>query len=254
MKNFNYNLIYDFCRVKNERPASGNGVKELPPRVRFIIGVLKSYRLHYQLDSYYSSGNLLYNIYLLSRGGSNDWLMAHHDVLRPEYDNANDNSASVINAIAAKILNPSINVALVDSEEVWDVKKGSQRFSELVLDGVLKANSVLNLELTGKGGRNFFVGNYQTPLTKKIIDMFGCDSIDVPFNDAVVLERNGINTALINPLPLKEPNSNLDGKFPRIHQLDTSILNRCHTKEDSLENIDPVEMKEFVENVLLEIH
>jgi hypothetical protein len=54
-------------------------------------------------------------------------------------DNANDNSASVINAIMIKKLLPSINVILLDGEEFGGI--GSQR----VLSKLIKVNSeVLN--------------------------------------------------------------------------------------------------------------
>jgi hypothetical protein len=39
-------------------------------------------------------------------------VVAHHDVNNHRIDNANDNSASVINAIMIKKLLPSINVIL----------------------------------------------------------------------------------------------------------------------------------------------
>jgi hypothetical protein len=43
-------------------------------------------------------------------------VVAHHDVNK--IDNANDNSASVINAIMIKKLLPSINVILLDGENL----------------------------------------------------------------------------------------------------------------------------------------
>jgi hypothetical protein len=252
MKKFNYEIIYEFCKIRNKGPANRNGTKDLPPRVKFIIDLLKSLRIYYHLDSFHTSGNILYNIYLI--GASNNWVMAHHDILNPEVDNANDNSCSVINCIALKLLDPKINVALVDSEEVWSVKKGSQRFSELALCEELKVSSVLNLELTGIGGKNFFLGNYNTNLTEKIKNKFNCDTMDVPFNDCVVLRENKIDCALINPLPPKNPSKNTNNKILGIDDMDTSILNRCHTTEDKVENIKVEDMKEFTEEVLLNIH
>jgi hypothetical protein len=44
-------------------------------------------------------------------------VVAHHDV-NNKIDNANDNSASVINAIMIKKLLPSINVILLDGENL----------------------------------------------------------------------------------------------------------------------------------------
>jgi hypothetical protein len=62
--------------------------------------------------------------------------LSHHDVNNHRIDNANDNSASVINAIMIKKLLPSINVILLDGEEFGGI--GSQRVSEQINKGKLK--------------------------------------------------------------------------------------------------------------------
>ena len=86
-------------------------------------------------------------------------VVAHHDIANPSIDNANDNSASCINAIALKLLVPELNVVLLDGEEHGGI--GSQRLSEKINSGDFGSIEwVLNLELTGKGGDLFFIGNY----------------------------------------------------------------------------------------------
>lgn len=72
-----------------------------------------------------------YNIVM--RGTSNRMVVAHHDIVNPDIDNANDNSASVINAIMIKKLMPEMNVVLLDGEEVGGL--GAHRCSELINDG-----------------------------------------------------------------------------------------------------------------------
>lgn len=197
-----YNVIYDFCKVRNLGNAMSNGTEEYPPRVKFIISLLDKLNIKYEVDTFLVRNNNLHNIYL--RGTTNKWVMAHHDVCNHTTDNANDNSASVINAIGLKTLRPDINVALVDGEEPPCMGAGSNHFAQRVLNKTLNVDWVLNLELSGSGGTNFFIGNYGTELTNKIADKFGCAVWNVPFNDAAVLiNKANINAALINPCPLK---------------------------------------------------
>jgi hypothetical protein len=379
-----FNVIYDFCKVRNYGTAMKNGTKDYPPRVKFLLDLLDNLNIKYEIDTFKLNGSNLHNIYL--KGTTNKWVMAHHDVCNHTIDNANDNSASVINAIALKTYMPEINVALVDGEEPPCMGAGSSHFAERFKNGEITADYVLNLELTGSGGKNFFIGSYKTDLTKKIAEKFNCAVWNVPFNDAAVLiSKANINAALINPCPLKEvitvkqvgdangndnndkgendevsnkienlerelsdiydkmykididdeeeyldleersfeiemeisnleseksgisigsffdfrnfskkfkrnikvgdnlskweyenilkdlPNNNklddndpkkfivdksypeLNGRMPKIEEMDTSILGRCHTREDHVGHLRPNEMKEFVEEVLVPI-
>ena len=345
-----YNVIYDFCKVRNQGPATHNGKKEYTPRIKFLISLIESLGIDYEVETFELKGNNLHNIYL--KGSSDKWVMAHHDVCNPNIDNANDNSASVINCIGLKTIRPDINVALVDGEEPPVMGGGSNHFGEQVKKGELNCKWVLNLELSGIGGENFFIGNYNTDLTKLIKERFNCATMNVPFNDASILISNHqINSALINPCPLKsywevvqlgslekpeidyedlekefdriydemmqldpsseeykeydtqlkdvedmmdsndtidlnigdklsereyknilinmgeenqkmsdtDPNKFIckyvtesvkDGEMPKINQMDTSILYRCHTKDDHVGHIKTNDMKNFVEKVL----
>lgn len=252
-----YNKIYDFCKVRNAGPATKNGNDGYTPRIEFILGLLDSLNIQYEVDSFNLMGNTLYNIIL--PGTSKKWVMAHHDVCNPNIDNANDNSASVINAIALKNLKPELNIILVDGEEPPVMGGGSNHFAKRIIGGDFDVDWVLNLELTGSGGKNFFIGNYNTGLTTMIENKFDCAVWDTPFNDASILYRYGINTALINPCPLKKGVVLEDGRMPTIQEMDTSILYRCHMnansrdKGDSVDYINTEEMKEFVEEVLVPI-
>jgi hypothetical protein len=199
-----YKKIYDFCKVRNNGTAMENGKKHYPQRVIFLIDLLNENNIEFEVDTFEYSGSNLHNIYLM---GTNDkWIMAHHDVCNHRIDNANDNSASVINAIALKLLKPEMNVALVDGEEPPCMGAGSTRFSERVNNGELNASWILNFELTGLGGTNFFVGNYDTDLNNKIVEMFGCEKYETPFNDASIMNSHGLNSTVINPCPLRTEN------------------------------------------------
>jgi len=191
--------------------------------------------------------NNYFNIFL--KGSSDKFVVAHHDIVNKDSDNANDNSCSVINALMIKKLRPEVNVVILDGEEFGGI--GSNKLSQRIKDGDFKCKWILNLELTGKGGKNFFVGAMGTPLTDWIAQRFNCPVVNVPFNDSVIFKKYGINSTVINPLPItdkKGPVVNKEGQF-----LDFQMLFNCHSMKDSVDTIDPNDMKEFVEGICLKI-
>jgi hypothetical protein len=244
-----YNKIYDFCKVRNKGTIYDNHSQNPPPRVQFLMDLLDSEGIAYELDRFYTSQVTGYNLIL--QGTSNRMVVAHHDVSNPKIDNANDNSASVINAIMIKKLLPTMNVILLDGEEVGGI--GSNRASEQINEGKFgDIEWVLNLELSGKGGKHFFIGDYPGPLTNHIKILFDCPIVRTPFNDSVTFRRNGIDSVVINPLPpVLEGKTNV--KWDDETYLDYSLLFHCHSTKDTVATIDPTDMKEFVEDVVLKI-
>jgi hypothetical protein len=191
--------------------------------------------------------NSFFNIIL--RGTSDKFVVAHHDIVNKDSDNANDNSCSVINALMIKKLRPEVNVVILDGEEFGGI--GSNQLAERIKAGDFKCKWVLNLELTGKGGKSFFVGAMGTPLTDWIAKRFECPVVNVPFNDSVIFRKHGINSTVINPLPITEEKSpvvNKDGEY-----LNFKMLFNCHKMTDSVDTIDPKDMEEFVNEVCLKI-
>ena len=243
-----YNKIYDFCKVRNRGSIYQND-NNPTPRVEFLMSLLDSECISYELDKFNTDKVTGYNI--IMKGDSNRMVVAHHDINNPNIDNANDNSASVINAIMIKKLMPSINVVLLDGEECGGI--GSQRCSEMINDDYFgKIDWVLNLELSGKGGKHFFIGDYPGTLTNHIKSIFDCPITRTPYNDSVTFRRNGIDSCVINPLPpLNEGTSQV--KWNENTYLDYSMLFNCHSKKDSIDTIDINDMKEFVEDVVLKI-
>lgn len=240
--------INDFCQVKNNGPAYKNDFN-LTPRIQWIINLLKEHGIKYKIDRFTVSNAPLYNLIL--PGTSSKMVIAHHDIVNPKSDNANDNSASILNAIYLKKICPEINIVFTDAEEcgLW----GSKRLARQIVDGHKfgKIDWVLNLELTGRGGKNIFVGEHDGDLSKKIKRKFGSPIIRVPLNDCYALEKEGINTTVINPLPLlSEGESEILGKAGF---LDDSLLLNIHSEKDSLNTICITEMQEFVEEILLPI-
>lgn len=243
-----FNKIYDFCRVRN----SGNfyhNTEEPTPRLKFLIELLQEMAIEFELDRFVANGVTGHNLVL--RGTSDRMVVAHHDIVNPAIDNANDNSCSVINAIAVKATLPEITVVLLDGEEVGGL--GAQRLSDRIKLGEFgEIEWVLNLELSGKGGKKFFIGNYPGKLSDRIVKMFNCPIVETPFNDAVIFRRNGIDSVVINPLPVLNEGLTSHVKFGE-EWLDFSLLYNCHSKRDSIDTIDPRDMKEFVEEVVLKI-
>jgi hypothetical protein len=257
-----YNQIYEFCKVRNHGSVFQN--TDTPtPRVEFLMSLLEREGIPYELDrfkrDYQSSAEKekreiwFYNLIL--RGDSDKMLVAHHDIVNKDVDNANDNSASVINAIALKKMLPNVHVVILDGEEVGGI--GAQRVSDQINNGEFgEITSVLNLELSGKGGKQFFIGNYPGPLYDKIKSQFPCPTVKTPFNDSVVFRKNGIDSCVINPLPTldkSEEDPLFEGVIFEDRQLDMSMLYHCHTVRDTIDTIDPNDMREFTEEVVYKI-
>jgi hypothetical protein len=243
-----YDEIYAFCAAKNEGNIFKNG-KNITPRIKYILYLLEKEGIDYDVDVFkVDEENDGFNINLI--GNSNKFVVAHHDIVNPNSDNANDNSCSVINAIALKKLMPSINVVILDGEEYGGY--GSQHLSERINAGDFgEVKWVLNLELTGIGGERFFLGDYPGPLTDHIQSIFDCPIVRTPFNDSVIFRKNGIDSVVINPLPPTENETPVvcsDGTY-----LDFKILFRCHTMQDSVDKISTNDMQAFVENVVVKI-
>ena len=244
-----YHKIYDFCKIRNFGGVYSNGDKPTP-RVQFLIQLLESEGINYELDTYQSKGNTCYNLIL--KGESDRMVVAHHDIVNPNIDNANDNSASVINAIMIKKLIPKINVVLLDGEECGGL--GSQRVSDQINDGYFNTiDWVLNLELTGRGGKYFFLGDYPGKLSNHIKSIFDCPITNTPYNDSVTFRKNGIDSVVINPIPPLNEGKTSSVKWNDDTYLDFSMLYNCHSSKDTIDTIDINDMKEFVEDVVLKI-
>ena len=256
-----YNKINEFCAVRNLGTCRENGT-EPTPRVKFIMELLDSEGIEYELDVFESSPVRKFKLFeplqknkyfnIIMKGTSNKMIIAHHDIVNPNNDNANDNSCSVINVIATKKLKPDVNAVIVDGEEMCGI--GSSRLGQQIIDGKFgEIEWVLNFELTGKGGKYFFIGDYPGPLRDKIQKMFDCPVVHTPFNDSITIRKYGIDSTVINPLPPLPEGETSEVLFNDGKYLDFKLLFNCHSTKDNLSTISPVDMKEFVEEVILKI-
>ena len=245
-----YNKIYDFCKVRNKGIVYQNDPKTPTPRVNFLLDLIRSEGIEFELDKFPVKGTTGYNI--IMKGTSNRMVVAHHDIVNPQTDNANDNSASVINAIMIKKLLPEMNVVLLDGEEVGGL--GSQRCSDMINENYFGSIEwVLNLELSGRGGKYFFIGDYPGKLTDHILSIFDCPIVKTPYNDSVTFRQNNIDSVVINPLPPIKDNGRSSVKWDDSTYLDFNLLFNCHTPKDTFDTIDTSDMRSFVEEVVIPI-
>ena len=228
-----YNEINNFCRVRDENRKSYSN------RIQFLRDLLTRLGIEHKTVRTKSlrHNKYFYNIYCF--GNSNKFLSAHYDVANINSDSANDDSASVINLIAYKLKNPSINLLILDGEEAPYLGAGSNLASLYLKKYNISVKWILNLELTGLG-EYFFIDNVTTQLSTCIKNNFE-DAIvtGTPFNDAMVFREHGLASNVLTTINLLE-----DGKP------DFSILYHMHTLQDNLASISTDDMRNFVENTL----
>lgn len=235
-----YNKIYELCRVKNMGPFYENPDDRPSARAEWLIELARSLNIPYEVDRWETPTGVGHNVYL--RGESAYWFVAHHDIVNPESENAQDNSCSLINLFALKGLAPWVNIALLDGEEVGGL--GAYRLADRIEEDGWPAEWLLNLELTGRGGTEFLIGcNTKESRLRDLIFKTHPQAEErrVPFNDSWCFVRRGLDSVVINPLP------RVDG------ELDMSELNVCHQLWDTADRVSIVDMQQFVESILLPI-
>jgi hypothetical protein len=208
-------------------------------RLSWIESLLKSLAIEYVRDNFpevsMRGKTSFSNLYL--PGTSNRMIIAHYDTVRPEFC-ANDNTASVINALILKQRNPQLNVAILDGEEAPYLGIGSRRLSKFIKsDYFPEVKEILNLELTGVG-RNICIGQRQKGNLKTRFKNY--HEINVPFSDSDMLDREGIiDNVVMFLLP-----DNEEGKP------DHKYIYYCHTPNDHPGIIKVNDMKWFTDEYL----
>lgn len=242
------NDLYSFCDTKNIGMAGLSGIS---PRANWIIKWLQDKGIDHRLDLWSENDRHYHNIEIpLIQGFENGIiLLAHHDIVRPELDNINDNSASIINLLYLSIvlqelpinsINKNVTIVFTDCEERGG--RGSQRLSDRINSNVFgKIDWALNLELTCKG-QHWLLGDpgRDSKLVRTILTAIpNCEIAYTPYNDAMTLRSNGIDSVVVGILPLNDWD-----------RLDYSIFGYCHTSRDvkGLENTD--DMLEFINGLI----
>ena len=244
------NKIYDFCSIREERQY----VREYSNRLKYLISLVKELNIPYIIDTWdyhnedeIEDDEVFHNLILLGEGSKA--VMAHYDIIEFESDNANDNSASVINAIALKLLRPDLHIILTDSEEDEN-HEGAYHFSytykatkylkELNLEPLADIKWVLNLELTGYGTHvaiSDFGGELFDLITEKYDNIL---EYDIPNSDTNRL-RSRVDSEVVTLYPI------IDGKPNFKH------FYKIHSVKDSIDTISVDDMYNFVMNFLINI-
>ena len=278
-----YSQLPEYCSI-HQSHAGSYGTK-YPPRVDKIIDLLQKYDIDYVVDSFDEMGKWYHNIML--PGSSKQLFTAHHDVFGMG-DSANDNSCSIFNLIALKMICPEAYIVFTDAEEIGPYAMyGAHRVADIWHESK-KGNPVsvqnqsidwkdmkwiVNLELTGSGGKRFFYGSYAkyrngmaSPLAQQIHHIFDDEypvqEVDVPLSDSKIFVDRGIDSLVLNPLPPLLPKGKHRYSWPLDPvraadgtMLDFSIVSLCNSPRDRLDlpYISTEDMQEFVEEVLLPI-
>jgi Iap family predicted aminopeptidase len=229
------NKIYDFCRlgelVTVQAPqARKTEIEKL--RREYITGLLDELGMPYKLIPFQERGTDFVNILVPSSNGV--YLCAHYDIYNPQFENANDNSASVINAIAYRQLDPAVGLMITDGEEPPNMGSGSRNFAANMPSGV---KWIINLELTGYG-KNLLVDLHtEMELNKHILEVIPeVTAMQFPFNDAYMFREAGIDSTCIV-----------------LFNDNTKHFHNIHTQRDNLANINIEDMNNFVNNYLTRI-
>lgn len=199
-----YKEIYNFCKVRDLNR------KNYSNRAKFLVDLLTRLGIDHKVIRTKSKRHFkyFYNIYCF--GSSNKYLSAHYDIVNINADNANDNSASVINCIAYKVMNPSINLLILDGEEPPYMGAGSKLAAKYLKRINKSVDWILNLELTGVG-KNFFVDNVKTPLQECIIKNYPNAFVTgTPFNDAMIFRSHGFVSNVVTLVNNKEEKVSID--------------------------------------------
>jgi hypothetical protein len=255
-------LLRELCRIRPDGTWRDNPSDSPPRRVQWILETCRNLGFETTVDRWTVAEKPLYNVHVHGKGPL--MMIAHHDINNPKSENANDNSASIVNALLLKTLRPSVPLTFTDGEEFGGF--GAKRLGHHILakttPGAPYVRAVLNLELTGRGGKYFFLG--ESPMEESsdlscfIQDIFDCPTFPVPFNDAVILGSMGIDTVVINPLPpLTEREKSWEvgysDSFPIEYlgeSLNKRVLHLCHSMEDTVSKCSNEDMREFISVVL----
>ena len=218
-----YEFLKELCAFTADFNAFGYGkVNPITNRVQYIMNRLEKHNIAYTVDKFqpiagvpdFEEGKKAFvNIVVEIEGTNKDVttvFLAHHDVSNINSENCQDNTASIANLLDLCVrlsTNPPANnvvIAFVDAEEIVNPSIcGSQRLAQNILKGKYGAvKYAVNLELTANG-RNYWQSyhNQNNQLAHHIREIHPTTHrVRTPYNDAFILEREGIASVCIGSL------------------------------------------------------
>lgn len=248
-----YNILKEFCKVRNSKSSYGGLSNPITNRVNFIHNYLESNKIPFtnrvfsvnklnecllsSKDRKFCNIEISFNSSILK---NRLILISHHDVNNIDSDNMNDNSASVCHLLALanwlKNKQYAVDIIIVDNEEYG--MTGSAFLAKQINNGFYGENpSVLNLELTGFGEIWHIEDRDDSNLYKKLMS-FKSDIVSwhVPANDSYRLRGNGVDSICLGILPQHE----IDHRNERGY---AKCWSKMHTKNDVFEDANDNDMK-----------
>lgn len=236
-----------------------------PNRINFIIDYLVKQNIEHFINNYTFGKNIIVeknNIFSQKKL----IIMAHHDVLNPDFENANDNSSSV--AVLLKVaeyfksynLKCSLKIVFNDNEELLggllikdspisyleNILEKSGSFVELKKEkeSSNKKIDVLILELSGIGEGVFIAESSgliqcNSNLNKKLVDIaekynFKYSLIPVPMSDYISVHTLKLSGTVIGAIPYFEIEEYRKKKSNNFY---SSSWRRNHTSFDIVDAI-----------------
>jgi hypothetical protein len=241
-----YKLLEQMCKVQGIRSSRRN-TDPFTPRVDFIMDSLMDLGIGFAHDQFGSFVNITAHIKGKSRTSSVVYL-AHHDIVNPDSDNCNDNTASVCNLLSLadhfKQNQPEKDVYIVftDGEEIGG--HGSTRLAEQINSNELRfVEYAVNLELTAFG-KHLWVDAKNITGKSKLLDLTMTtlpDALHVatPFQDSIILREKGIDSVCFGTINGKDYNRAIDGGMPKAWMV-------CHSERDGFDQAISEDMDSFV--------
>lgn len=248
MSEKSYKILKEFCTNEDWRNKENSVTGSEGPTVRVskICEILDSEDIKYNFDKFEDErSNFYYNVEVgfKAKKDTDETIVftAHHDVVVPDGENCQDNTASVVNLIelcfrlVSKDLDRNVYVVFTDCEEFGGI--GAERLSDRINNGVLgDVKEVFNSELTALG-QNIWMES-QGVCTEETLGKIDVTKITIkncPFNDSVVLRNNGIKSICFGILPDECINVGY-----------SSTWQLCHRKADKFELSNSEDMDFYV--------
>jgi hypothetical protein len=240
-----YDFLVEMCSFGADFNAFTPKLNPITNRVAYITYQLEKMGVKYDLDMFNATNpkavhigkEKLVNINVFFKGASEDTIvfLAHHDVKNVKSENCQDNTASVCNLLHLcgilknEVLDKNVLVVFTDAEEIAHPEQcGAKRLAILINSGKFgKVENAINLELTANGNNLWASAKKSKNLMKEVCENYQAKQVNTPYNDAFILEQNGISSVCIGTLTEREMKIALGKGF-------CSTWALCHKEEDKI--------------------
>lgn len=261
-----YEYLREMCSFNADFNAFTPRVNPTTNRVAYIKYQLEKMNVPFDVDIFNAENPEMLNmsqpkfvnicVFFKGNNPSNETIifLAHHDVVKIEYENCEDNTASVCNLLHLcgilkdKKLDKNILVVFTDAEEKCEFTKcGAKRLAIMSKLGMFgNVSKAINLELTANGECLWISTDNSVNLALDISAEYNGQIVHTPYNDSVVLEQNKMTSVCIGTLTENELHIAMQHGYCKTWAL-------CHKADDTIANANASDMQSFVENVLVKM-